>query len=363
MNHREKLKEIHRKSLTSKPNLPSEVKKYYEDFDKVIEKAKSVYTVLITLAIHKILHPKQDIRRFQTKNMDNGFSARGIDTKYISPTLGELGLTFCRQTGWLTRSLEQPHPYDKNYPGKIKFGKEPFLELVHVIEKQPEYAEDIVLSILISLNKIKERHQIILKPLKSPEKLSLDKVFIGLETFVNKEYSWAGGAKIPVLIINSLLKIFCKEVHRYANCHVKRLESHLSADLRSKASGDIEIFKDDILFESYEIKLDEEINTHIVNRVKEKIYLHNPKRYFLLSSKISEKEKDLINKKLTFIRKEHGCQLIIDNPLHLIKRYLRIINKIDFFVENLGEMIIKDPELKIEHKKEWEDIYNSINQN
>ena len=66
---------------------------------------------------------------------------------------------------------------------------------------------------------------------------------------------------------------------------------------------------------------------------------------------------------MLLIRKEHGCQLIIDNPLHLIKRYLRIINKIDFFVKNLGEMIIKDPELKIEHKKECEDIYNSINQN
>ena len=50
------------------------------------------------------------------------------------------------------------------------------------------------------------RNQIILKPLKSPEKLSIDKGFIGLETFVNKKYSLRGGAKIPVLIINSLLQ-------------------------------------------------------------------------------------------------------------------------------------------------------------
>ena len=341
--------------------MPSEVKKELDEIDKIIEKAKGVYTVLITLAIHKILHPKQDIRRHQS-TMEKGFSGRGIDTKYISPTLGELGLLHSKESGWLTRSLEQPHPYDKNYPGKIKYGKESFLKLVHVIEKQDEYAEEIVLSILISLNKIKESNRIILKPLTSPEKLSLDDVFIGLETLVNKKYSSAGGAKIPVLIINSLLEIFCQEVQRYKNCHVNKLGSHLSPDLRSKASGDIEIFKDDILFESYEIKLDVEINTHIVNRAKEKIYLHNPKRYFLLSSKISKNEKDLITKKLISIRKEHGCQLIIDNPLHLIKRYIRIINKIDFFVKNLGEMIIKDPELKIEHKKEWENIYNSINQ-
>ena len=42
---------------------------------------------------------------------------------------------------------------------------------------------------------------------------------------------------------------------------------------------------------------------------------------------------------------------------------MRVINKLDYFVETLGEMIVQDPELKIEHKKEWNDFYDSINQN
>ncbi len=342
--------------------MPYEISNELEKFEKIIENQKGLFTVLITLGIHKILFPEQDIRKHQ-HSIHDGFSGRTIDTKFITPTLRELDLPSMRESGWLTRSLEQPHAYDKSYPGKIKTGKETFLNLVHFIETQSVFAEEIILSILKSLNEIKKRNQIILKPLISPEKLSLDNIFSGLETLVNKKYSSAGGSKIPVLICYSLLNIFCEEVDRYKNCYVKKMGSHLSPDFRSKASGDIEIFKKDILFESYEIKLDIEITSHIVNRVKDKIYEHNPKRYYLLSSRISEEDKELIYQELNLIKKEHGCQLIIDNPLDLIRRYMRVINKLDYFVETLGEMIVKDPELKIEHKKEWNDFYDSINQN
>jgi len=361
MNHREKLIEIHRKSLTSKPNLPFEIRNELEKFEKIIENQKGLFTVLITLGIHKILFPDQDIRKHQHSILE-GFSGRTIDTKFITPTLRELNLPSMRESGWLTRSLEQPHPYDKSYPGKIKTGKENFLNLIHFIETQSVFAEEIILSILKSLNEIRKKNQIILKPLASPEKLSLDKIYFGLETLVNKKYSSPGGSKIPVLICYSLLNIFCKEIERYKNCHVKNIGSHLSPDFRSKASGDIEIFKEDLLYESYEIKLDVEITSHIVNRVKDKIYEHNPERYFLLSSRITKKEKDLIHEKLKLIKKEHGCQLIIDNPLDLIRRYMRVINKLDYFVQNLGEIIVNDPELKIEHKNGWKDFYDSINQ-
>ena len=58
-----------------------------------------------------------------------------------------------------------------------------------------------------------------------------------------------------------------------------------------------------------------------------------------------------------------GFDVTARNELDLIRRYMRVINKLDYFVETLGEMIVKDPELKIEHKKEWNYFYNSINQN
>jgi DNA (cytosine-5)-methyltransferase 1 len=64
---------------------------------------KAVYTVLITLLVHKTLFPAQDIRYHQ-ENLKGGFSGRTIDTKFITPTLKELGLPSMAESGWLTRS-------------------------------------------------------------------------------------------------------------------------------------------------------------------------------------------------------------------------------------------------------------------
>jgi DNA (cytosine-5)-methyltransferase 1 len=49
--------------------------------------------------------------------MVGGFSGRRIDTQYITPTLKELGLPAMAESGWLTRSLEQPYPYTLDYNG------------------------------------------------------------------------------------------------------------------------------------------------------------------------------------------------------------------------------------------------------
>lgn len=89
-------------------------------------KRKGIYTVLLTLLYYKYLHPEQDIRFFQ-KHFDNGFSARTFDTKNVTPILKKLGLPAMAESGWLTRSLEQPYPYDYNYKGSIpKQLKKPF---------------------------------------------------------------------------------------------------------------------------------------------------------------------------------------------------------------------------------------------
>jgi len=51
---------------------------------------------------------------------------------FITPTLKELGLPSMAESGWLTRSLEQPYPYTLGYKGKIsgKGIKEAFLNLL-----------------------------------------------------------------------------------------------------------------------------------------------------------------------------------------------------------------------------------------
>jgi DNA (cytosine-5)-methyltransferase 1 len=107
-------------------DLPLEVK---EDIDKIVEKSESfvgVVNVLITSLTYKIYEPNQDVRYHQAKLKD-GYSGRTIDTKYIAPFLKSKGLKSAKEAGWLTRSLEQPYPYTKDYRGRIKMLKSLFL--------------------------------------------------------------------------------------------------------------------------------------------------------------------------------------------------------------------------------------------
>ena len=108
-------------------NIHSEVKErrrcvlpclqeHIEEIYRRISQNKGVYTVLITLAFYKFLHPEQDIR-YHKIELKNGFSGRSFDTKYITPTLKRLGLPSMAESGWLTRSLEQAQPYTKDFKG------------------------------------------------------------------------------------------------------------------------------------------------------------------------------------------------------------------------------------------------------
>lgn len=50
------------------------------------ERSKGVLTVLITSVVYKYFHPSQDVRYHQS-SMQNGYSGRSFDTKYVTPFL------------------------------------------------------------------------------------------------------------------------------------------------------------------------------------------------------------------------------------------------------------------------------------
>ena len=100
--------------------------------------SRSVLAVVMTLILKKILSPEQDIR-FHQKNMNQGFSGRGLDQRVVTPFLRKNKFPYMQAgSGWLTRSLEQKHPYTYDYPGVITPPnlKEAFLEVVNSVEKQ-----------------------------------------------------------------------------------------------------------------------------------------------------------------------------------------------------------------------------------
>ena len=94
-----------------------------------------------------------------------------------------------------------------------------------------------------------------------------------------------------------------------------------------------------------------------MNRVIEKIYKFNPKRYYILSTqKIKDSDNDEIIKKVYKLKNEHGCQLIINGLVPTLKYYLRLINNPEDFLNLFTKNIIEDKELKTIHKNKWKEL-------
>src|SRR3989339_1114737 len=263
MTHKDKLLEIYKKSsdISDISNVPQKIKSFINNIAKNIDRNKGVYTVLVTLMVHKLLEPKQDIRYFQNK-MRNGFSGRSIDTKYITPTLKELGLPSMAESGWLTRSLEQPYPYTRDYEGEIsgKGMKKSFLEIIDAFQKEPEITESLLRLILHSAIKFRKDSRVEIKKLMNSDEIMISTIITILEKHFTEKYETHGGSKLPVLAFYAIYKHLSLEINRYQGCTLAPLGSHTASDRTSKSAGDIEVFKDGTVFEVVEIKLDKRID-------------------------------------------------------------------------------------------------------
>ncbi|MDJ0598974.1 MAG: DNA cytosine methyltransferase [Crocosphaera sp.] len=223
MNHREKLLEIYDLSQNISDIgilIPSQYIDYINVIAKNCKKQKGVYTVLITLLTHKIININQDIRYHQ-KNLPNGFSGRTIDTQYITPTLKELGLPAMAESGWLTRSLEQPYPYTLDYNGNIsnKKVKEAFLNLIDFVETYPNNTEIALRLLLSEVRKITEANKIRIVKLNNPEKFDIITIVNCLDYHFNFNYKTHGASKLPVLAFYAIYQQLIQEVERYKSIH------------------------------------------------------------------------------------------------------------------------------------------------
>lgn len=386
MNHQDKLLQIHRlisQNTFKLEQFTIEIQKIPQGIsDKInlvaanaFKNQKGVYTVLITLLIHKTLHPKQDVRFHQTK-LSNGFSGRTIDTKYITPTLKSLGLPSMSESGWLTRSLEQKSPYSMDYQGEIggktivgKEIKEAFLSILDFLEvkvkpiNQQKIAELLAIYLLKAVLEISIEETITISKIDDNKKseIKINNIISALEEhFYCKTYTAIGTSKLPVIAIYALYELIMKEMNRYQNCTLKTLGSHTASDRTSKSAGDIEIYYSESpasLLEVIEIKFEKPINKHMVAISMEKIAKFNPERYLILSS-ANIKQEDIcdINRMIDEVANTYKCQIIVNGVLPTIKYYLRLVNHLPEFINNYSALIEKDQEINFEHKLKWNEI-------
>ena len=364
MNYNEILEMLHTHAIEQKDYNNKLTLKTLQNIQTIAQKSfnqKGVFTVLVTLSIYKIVHHKQDIRKHQTQIKD-GFSGRSMDTKYITPTLKKLGLPSMAESGWLTRSLEQPYPYNLDYEGKIsnKAVKKAFLELLNDIEVNkinPKYILVELFKLIIEIQKV---NKITITPLVNPEKLTIKRIIELLDKQFCYDYKTSYGSKLPVLAFYAIYKLLIKEISRYQKCQLKALGSHTASDRTSKSAGDIELFKGKELFEAIEIKLNKPIDANILRIAKEKIVRFNPQRYYILSNQgiVNEHE---IYKVIKEVKKEHGCQIIVNGVLDTLKYYMRLIDNLEEFYQHYSDLISNDTELKIIHKQVWNELTKELN--
>lgn len=341
-------------SISDINSIPPEYVRYLQLIGKNSEKRKGLYTVLTTLLYYKYLHPEQDVRRHQVQ-IEGGFSGRSFDTANVTPILKKNKLPSMAESGWLTRNLEQPYPYDFNYSGKIPPSlKMPFLKCLDYVQKNPTKALEMVMILLNTVINLVQQNQVTITPLSNPEKLTITKIMSALEEHFLEHYGTHNGAKLPVLAFYSIYSCLIKEMKRYEGCTLAPLSSLTACDRTNKASGDIEIFKKNSLFETIEIKLDKKIDCQIVRVVEEKIYKWNPQRYYILSVLGTKQEDQIeISNIIHKIGMNHGCQIIINGLLPTIKYYLRLITDINLFVTLYSKAVESDTELQHIHKTFW----------
>lgn len=197
---------------------------------------------MITSPVYKCLYSEQDVRYHQ-KNIENGYSGRSFDTQYITPFLKRKEfLGAMKESGWLTRSLEQNLPYDLNYPGKIrnKIVKRNFLEILDSVEKEPELAEKYLLAIFTISIKEKEKKSIeLINPIERESNFTINNIIELLSKHFYYKYDVRGASILPVMALYNIYECIYKEHSRFSDKTLDNLESHTSSDRSSGAAGDI----------------------------------------------------------------------------------------------------------------------------
>lgn len=327
---------------------------------------KGVYTVLLSSLVYKYLHPNQDVRYHQVE-LEGGYSGRSFDTKYVTPFLKEKRLRGAmKESGWLTRSLEQKHAYDFDYPGAInnKQVKDSFLSILNDVEVEGASPDSYIVHILKRSIIEKEKQNIVLvNPVKRESDLNIKDILALLQKHFNYKYSSRGASILPVVAFYSIYQCLIEEMSRYKGKYLEELASHYSSDRSSQAAGDIVVknIDDDTHYEVVEVKFGIKIDSIILEDAYNKIKPTNIQRYYILSTEEpSVIEKQIFDKRIEEIKEEHGCQVIINGLMKTLNYYLRLIENTDIFLNRYIENINNHPEINYEHRVSWNIILENI---
>ncbi len=362
MTHQEVLDEVYGRALEETAradyatDLPETIMIQIETIVARAEANKGIVAVLVTLLTHKIVDGKQDIRYHQA-HLENGFSGRNIDKAVITPFMKSVSFPAMAESGWLTRSLEQAHPYTLDYPGKItpKNVKNAFLGIIDSIQAHGLDAKNVLLFLFKLL--IKQRDAMNIE-LAKPHSLSISKIIKLLEKHFIYHYACSGASRLPSLAIYAAYECMMGQVARYDDKMLCPLANHNSADAQSGRIGDVDVNNlNGSAFEGVEIKHEIQITKQLVTDAYEKFKIYNTDRYYLLTTaNMGSADWEAIDNEIQRIAQIHGCQVIVNGVYSTLKYYLRLLKDPAEFIDRYVELLKVDDTIKFQHKVAWNDI-------
>jgi DNA (cytosine-5)-methyltransferase 1 len=356
------LEKIYKESTEMKDIRNSNLSKQQLDWiTKIVEyeeTLKGVYTVLFTSLTYKCLFPQQDVRLHQA-NMENGYSGRSFDTKFVTPFLKSKRFDGAmKESGWLTRSLEQNIPYYLDFPGKIsnKMVKSAFLSILDDIENNStepiNYLKALIKGSVVEKSK---KMVVLINPIVTETKLSISDIMLYLHRHFYYKYKSRGASILPVIALYSIYECIVEELKRFDGKILDDLASHTSCDRSSGNTGDVVVRDaDGSLYEVVEVKFDIPPDSIMIEDAYKKFSNTQIQRYYVLSTESpQDDEYESIQEVITKIRDEHGCQVVVNGVFPTIKYYLRLLENSDKFIEKYLHNLSINSEINYEHKLAW----------
>lgn len=354
--------------------LSSNQRIWVETILKKAESQKAVVAVLITSLVKKIETPTQDVRYHKT-GLPNGYSGRGFDTLHVTPFIAEKFPRFEMKggSGWLTRSLEQAHPFTLEFPGKIRdrLVKEAFLHILNDIEENCANPEKYLHAVFASLIALMERANRIVreKPAvdftSQKEIVTIENIMDLLKNHFSIRYDITGASRLPVLAVYSAYEMFM-ETERYHGKTLSPLKSHTTSDIKSGGIGDIEVLDETgNFFEAVEIKHNIPISPTLVRDAYQKFAQTAVRRYYLLTTAEPDVDDvDGVNQWVQQIHMQHGREVIVNGILPSLKYYLRLLSNpklfLDCYTKNLQVDFQMNTDIKEVHVRYWADLLSNL---
>jgi DNA (cytosine-5)-methyltransferase 1 len=346
-------------------------KKSVEDLTLVVEQAESqkgVLGVVLTSTAYKIFDPSQDIRKHQ-EHMDGGYSGRTFDTKYVTPFLKRRFPHFAMaESAWLTRSLEQPRPYDRSYPGNIRNQelKAAFLNILELLQTKRNLAPKILVALMALMLDASAEDEVLLARVDVSSDLTIARIIDAASQHIRYDYSVVGTARLPVVAIYSVYNLLMSDVKKYEGKILAPLESHTSPDSRSKALGDIEVKNSDgSCFEAIEIKHNKPITADTIGIAYRKIKPTSINRYYILTTNEPNFDNyDSVAREIEKYKKIHPCEIVVNGVIPSLKYYMRMVSHPQRFVDEYTKWLEfefkRASAIKKEHLRVWQEIRQQV---